>query len=227
MVHDEAPSAQKLGYWSAIACTGLSLTYIAFQLLEWLGVLGSEGGPDSASTPVGIALLLTPSLLLGASFLLMMSSLHQRTPEPRRVWSYAGVAFATAYAVLTGMVYFIQLTLVVPRMAAGELEGIEFLVFTPFDSFLYAVDILGYTFMSAATLLAAFALRGAGEERIARRFMIANGLILPFIALQMYWHPLIWIASLWAITFPGATLALAAVFAQPERTAVMPLTAQV
>lgn len=31
--------------------------------------------------------------------------------------------------------------------------------------------------------------------------MIANGFILPFIALQMYWHSLIWVASLWAITF--------------------------
>jgi len=42
--------------------------------------------------------------------------------------------------------------------------------------------------------------------------LIANGLILPFLALQMYWHWLIWIASLWAITFPGATWTLAILF---------------
>lgn len=217
-----APSAQKLGYWSAVACTGLSLWYIVCQLFEWLGILGSEGGPDAASTPAGLSLLLTPSLLLGPSFLLLMLSLHHRTPGARKVWSHAGVAFATVYAVLTGMVYFIQLTLVGPRTARGDLEGIEFLVFTPFDSFLYAVDILGYTFMSVSTLLAAFALTGVGVERVARRFMIANGFILPFIALQMYWHPLIWIASLWAITFPGATLSLAALFGRSERTAATP-----
>jgi len=35
--------------------------------------------------------------------------------------------------------------------------------------------------------------------------MIANGLLLPFLALQIYYHPLIWIAALWAITFPGVT----------------------
>jgi len=28
----------------------------------------------------------------------------------------------------------------------------------------------------------------------------------------MYYHPLIWVASLWAITFPGAMCALALVF---------------
>jgi hypothetical protein len=66
--------------------------------------------------------------------------------------------------------------------------------------------------MSAATLFAAFALTGAGVERVARRFMIANGLLIPFLAFQMYWHSLIWVASLWAITFPGAMVSLALMF---------------
>jgi len=65
------------------------------------------------------------------------------------------------------------------------------------------VDILGYSFMSLATLFAAFAFTGKGIERTVRWFMIANGLLLPFLALQIYYHPLIWIAALWAITFPG------------------------
>jgi hypothetical protein len=46
--------------------------------------------------------------------------------------------------------------------------GIELLVFVPFNSFLYAVDLLGYSFMSMATLFVAFAFRGGGVERIAR-----------------------------------------------------------
>jgi hypothetical protein len=33
--------------------------------------------------------------------------------------------------------------------------------------------------------------------------------------LQIYWHGLIWIAALRAVTFPGAMIALAMVFAQP------------
>ena len=85
-------------------------------------------------------------------------------------------------------------------------------VFTPFDSFLYAVDILGYSFMSLATLFAAGAFARTGRERVARAFLIANGALLPFIALQMYVHGLIWIAALWAVTFPGATWSLALLF---------------
>jgi len=42
--------------------------------------------------------------------------------------------------------------------------------------------------------------------------LIANGLLLPFLALQMYVHWLIWIAALWAVTFPGSTWSLAILF---------------
>ena len=42
--------------------------------------------------------------------------------------------------------------------------------------------------------------------------MIANGLLIPFLALQIYFNPLIWVASLWGITFPGASISLAALF---------------
>ena len=67
---------------------------------------------------------------------------------------------------------------------------------------------VGYSFMSLATLFAAAAFVGPGLSRTVRWFLIANGLLLPFIALQMYVHWLICIAALWAVTFPGATLSL-------------------
>jgi hypothetical protein len=156
--------------------------------------------------------LLTPSLFLGSAFLVLVVSIHQLASPDRRVWSHAAVSFATAYAVLISTVYFVQLTLVAPRLARGEVEGIEPFLFVPFDSFLYAVDILGYSFMSIATLCAARVFTGGGLDRVARWFLTANGLLLPFLALQMYFHPLIWIASLWAITFPGSTWTLAVIF---------------
>jgi hypothetical protein len=89
------------------------------------------------------------------------------------------------------------------------MEGIEVFRFVPFDSFLYAVDILGYSFMSVATLFAARVFSGPGIERMLRMALTANGLLLPFIALQMYFRPLIWVAALWAVTFPLSTGLLA------------------
>lgn len=209
-------STRAVGFWSAVLATVFSLAYVVAQLAEWAGMLGSQGGPESSSTPLGIVLLLTPSLFLGASFLALMVAVHQAAPAERRIWSHLAVVFATLYAALISIVYYVQLALVAPRLAEGRTQGIEAFLFVPFDSFLYAVDILGYSFMSVATLFAARVFAGGGLNRVVRGFLTANGLLLPFLALQMYWHPLIWVASLWAVTFPGATWALAVWFRREE-----------
>jgi hypothetical protein len=49
--------------------------------------------------------------------------------------------------------------------------------------------------------------------------------LLPFIALQMYVHPLIWVAALWAVTFPGSTWSLAILFRRMETTSPGPSSA--
>lgn len=218
-----SPATRTVGFWSAVLATVFSITYVVGQLAEWFGLLGSQGGPESSSTPLGIAVLLAPSLFLGSSFLVLVVSIHQLASPERRVWSHAAVAFATAYLVLISMVYFVQLTLVAPRLARGEIEGIEAFLFVPFDSFLYAVDLLGYSFMSVATLFAGRVFTDGGLRRIVRWFLTANGLLLPFIALQMYFHPLIWVAALWAVTFPGSTWSLALLFRRIGTTGIFPV----
>lgn len=207
-----SPAVSNLGYWSGILASFFSIFYVVFQLAEWFGWLGSDGGPESASTVLGLILLLVPSLFLGSSFLLLMLSVHYYAPEDRKIWSHASVVFATIYCVLISINYYVQLTLVAPHMVREEIESIRPFLFTPFDSFLYSVDVLGYSFMSLSTLFAAFVFTDPGLERIARRFLIANGLLIPFIGLQIYYHPLIWPAALWAITFPGATISLTSIF---------------
>ena len=222
-----ALSTRRAGFWSATLATLFSLTYDVAQIAEWLGWLGSAGGPGSASTPIGLILLLTPSLLLGPAFLILMVSLHQATPPERRVWSHSAVVFATAYTVLVTLTYYVQLSWVAPRMAEGRVEGVEPFLFTPFDSFLYAVDILGYSFMSVAALFAARTLIGGGLARLARVSLTATGLLLPFLALQMYVQWLIWIAALWAVTFPAATWSLALLFRRASERSSPPAGAKI
>jgi hypothetical protein len=212
MLTSISPSTKAIGFWSAVLATVLSITYVIGQLAEWMGFMGSGGGAENASTPFGLVVLLTPSLFLGSAFLVLVVSIHELSSPERKVWSHLAVVFATAYAVLISINYFVQLTWVAPRLTRGQIQGIEPFLFTPFDSFLYAVDILGYSFMSVATLFAARVFTGEGQERLARVFLTANGLLLPFIALQMYVHSLIWIAALWAVTFPGSTWSLAILF---------------
>lgn len=201
--------ARTVGFYAAVLATVCSIAYDLGQIAEWLGWLGSAGGPESRSTLLGIVVLLTPSILLGPAFVVLLASIHELAPPARKIWSLAALAFGIVYLVLIGMTYFVQLTLVAPHMARGDTQGIEPFLFIPFDSFLYAVDILGYSFMSLATLFAARVFAGDGRQRVARWFLTANGLLLPFLVFQMYAHSLIWIAALWAVTFPGATWTIA------------------
>lgn len=207
-------TTRRVGLYSAAACAALSITYVLAQLLEWLGLLGSASGPESTSTPLGIGVLLTPSLLLGCAFLTMMAALHQASHSDKKAISLAALSFAIMYATLVTLVYFVQLTLVGPRMAADDMAEIEFLRFVPYRSFLFAIDLLGYSFMSVSMLFGACALSDTPAARTPRIFMLATGLLLPAIALQMYFPQLIWIAALWGITFPAAALSIAAMFAR-------------
>lgn len=208
----------RMAFWSALLASVFSLAYDVGQLLEWLGLMGSGGGPERDSTWYGLVVLLVPSLLLGISFVVLMGAVHCSAPMDRRIWSQTGLTFAIMYGTLICMNYFVQLTLVAPALYRGDVtESVRPFLFHVFNSFTYSVDLLGYSFMSLSTLFAAFVFTGAGLEKTARWFLIANGLILPFIALQTFYHPLIWGASLWAVTLPGSTITLAVLFRRKLR----------
>jgi hypothetical protein len=212
-------STKDVGFSSTVLATVFSIIYFVGQLAEWAGLLGSQGGPSSSSTPLGLVLLLSPAFFLGSSFLVMVVSIHQFASSDKRIWGHTAVVFASARAILVSTVYFVQLTLAAPRAARGRVAGIEGLLFVPFDSVLYAVNILSYNFMRVGTSFAVPVFTGGGEvQRVARRLLIPNGLLLPFIALQLYFHQLIWVAALWAVTFPGSTWTLAVLFGRADTT---------
>lgn len=219
-VRPQNTSVMRIGLWSAVLASIFAITYSVGQLFEWLGYFGSGGSPNNPSTPLGLFVLLTPSLLLGPSFLVMMVSVYHLAPEEKRIFGQIGVVFAVVYAVLISMNYYVQLTVVAPRLASGNTSGISVLLFIPYNTFPYAVDLLGYGYMSLATLASAFVFSGEGRERLARWFMIANGLILPFLVFQTYFPILIWPASLWAVTFPGSTILLATIFRHRAKAAL-------
>jgi len=210
-MHAPAPT-RRLGIAAAAASLVFSLAYVVAQVFEWTGLLGSAGGPNAASTAWGLALLLPPSLLLGPSFVILLAALHQCVPAKRKAFTLAGLSLGAMYATLTGMVYFVQLTFVGPRLAAGEVAGIELLLFVPYRSFLFAVDLLGYTMMCAAAALAGLGLPRGTATRPARLALIAHAALIPFLALQMFVPELIWGGAAWGVLFPLAMALLLRLF---------------
>jgi hypothetical protein len=152
--------------------------------------------------------------MLGSAFLVLMAALHQASEPSRKVFSRAALAFATIYATLISLVYFVELTLVAPRIAAGDTRDIELLLFVPYRSFLFVVDLLGYSMMSISTLFGALALPPTRVSCAARLFMLLNGALLPCLVLQMLFSQLIRLAAFWAVTFLASAVCLARLFSQ-------------
>ena len=67
MTADISPSTKSVGFWSGVLATVFSITYVVGQLAEWAGWLGSKGGPESMSTPLGIVVLLVVIMLVNAT----------------------------------------------------------------------------------------------------------------------------------------------------------------
>jgi hypothetical protein len=195
----------RFGFWAALAALAAALGYGVPQIMQVMGLL-----PD----PLDRILIFAPSLVLAPAFVLAMAALHQSAEPERRIWGLAGLALAILYAGFVGVVYVTQLGVVIPGEMRGAAADVALLKCCSTGAFMTAVDLLGYTSMSLATLFAAPAIAGGGINRWTRLAFVANGVLAPFLIAQLALPQLIYIGALWLITFPLSMLLLAMVFAQ-------------
>jgi hypothetical protein len=181
----------RFGFWAAVAAFATSVGYGIPQLLQVAGVL-----PD----PWDRILIFAPSLALAPSFVLTMAAVHVAASLPWKAFSLGALGTAVMYATLVSIVYVTQLGVVIPHDIRGDGAAVAFLACCGQGQFLTGVDLLGYTLMSLATLLAAPVFAG----RATRWWMAANGLLAPFLIAQLAWPALIYVGALWLITFPVA-----------------------
>jgi hypothetical protein len=191
----------RIGFWSAVFSFVFAMGYIVFQAVQWAGL---------TPPPWHLITLTFPSFWLALSFVILMISVYHYASDERKIWGHIAVAFAIMYATLNAAVYFLQMTVVVPFMLNGQVEEVAFITLST-GTFVYGLDVLGYSLMSLATLFAAPVFTGGGLERSIRWSLVANGLLTPALLLQQNF-PTFAIAALWAITFPVATALLAVLF---------------
>ena len=202
-----ARAAYHLGFWGALFSLIFGAMYIAAELAHLLGLLGVHDSPQS------LVIRMTPSLFLPIAFIVLIGAIHATASQQDRVWTQIALAFAIIYAVFVSFVYFTQITVAVPLALQGDADKYPLLEFT-FGTFMFAVDILGYAFMSLATLFAAPVFKGDGLERWIRWALVANGCLAAPIALQIIFQPLWYAAAIWVVTFPVTTILLAIWFRQ-------------
>jgi hypothetical protein len=186
----------RVGFWAAVLTVVVTATF-AVSGFATPARSGPFCGPttwacipapytDVAQFIPGDYLWLIPGILLVPIFVVLVAAIHAYAPEPRKIFSSIGMAFATAFAVVIGVVYFVQLTVVVPSLQHGETEGLSlFTQYNPHGLFI-AGEAFGYLAMSLALLFVAPVFTGGRIER-AIRWLFAGGFVLAVAAFIGFW----------------------------------------
>jgi len=193
-----------LGYYSSLVSFIAILAYGVVQVLQVVGWV---------TYPLDDILIYTTSLCIAPPFLLAMLAVHYSAPVEKKIWSHAALLFAVMYNIFVILMYVVQLATVIPASLKDPANNI--LTVTPHSLF-WTIDALGYICMGIATFFAAFVFAKDSIEKQVMRFCIANGLMVPVIAL-VYFYPhfsvsLLFLAFPWIITASGSMLALALLF---------------
>ena len=174
-------SATRLGFWAAI------LTVVVVAVFAAVGIATpARSGPFCGSACVaypyvgvvqfipGDYLWLVPGILLVPTFVVLMACIHDYAADPKKIYSRIGLSFALIYAVVILVDYYLQLTVVVPSLQAGETEGLS--LFTQYNSQgpFIALETLGYSMMSVAFLFAAAVFTGGRAERAIRGLFVLS-----------------------------------------------------
>jgi hypothetical protein len=192
--------ATRLGFWTAI------VTIVVVAVFAVVAIpTPPRSGPFCASACVaypyvdvaqfipGDYFWLLPGILLAPTFVVLMACIHAYAPEPKKIYSRIGLSFALIYAVVILVDYYLQLTVVVPSLQAGETEGLS--LFTQYDphGVFIALETLGYSMLTVALLFAAPVFAGGRVERSIRGLFVLSFVlaVAAFVGLALLGHDLV------------------------------------
>ncbi len=157
--------ADLLSIYAPISAATLNTIFLIAAILQMFFRTQTE---ITSPPAMDLVALMMPSLFLAPAYVLTTVGVHRYASDKDKYWGLASIAFAGIYAVFVSFVYFVVLTVVVPHQLAGTTAEIQLLVYEG-KSFLYAINVLGYGFMSLSTLFAAPVFSGDGCEKFAKK----------------------------------------------------------
>jgi hypothetical protein len=185
-------SASRLGFWSSVLTTVTAAAFLAVGIATPARSGPFCTGSSCITYPYVTGLTsfipmdyiwLYPGFLLALSFVVLMACIHYYASDDKKVFSQIGLSFATIYAVVIAMDYFLQLVVVEPSIRSGETAGLSlFTQYNPHGIFI-GLEGLGYLMMSMAFLFAAPVFAGGKLERALRwlfsaSFVLAVGFLV-------------------------------------------------
>ncbi len=161
-------SVKQIAIWSALL-TGF------FVLLFGITIFIERLTMFAYASSIGIAI----------SFLIMTISNSYFTPEDRNIHARIARSFAVIYCVLACMVYYVQISFV--RLGSPSPDALSIVAYAPPRTAFFALDILGYFFMSLSVLFISFTII---NNRLLKTSLLIMGLwgtscivvpLLPFL----------------------------------------------
>ena len=171
----------RLGFWAAILTAGVAAIFavVAVPTPARSGPFcGSACIPspyvDVARFIPGDYLWLVPGILLAPIFGVLMACIHAYAAESWKTFTRIALSFAVSYAVIIVVNYFVQFTVVMPSLEAGETQGLP--LFTQYNphGFFIALEVLADLMMSLAFWAAAPVFSGGRVERTIRALFAVN-----------------------------------------------------
>ena len=124
------------------------------------------------------------ALISCPAYVVQVASIQRLDTTASRIRRGFGVASSSAFALLAGLNYAVQLLVVRPAILAGRTENLAWLVFQNPDSLMLSLDLAGWFFLGLAFLSVAPFFRKGTMNRAIRYLLIANavvGTLLPVL----------------------------------------------
>lgn len=170
-------SARRLGVMSAYGAALTTVAFLAALLATPLiAPLPTEwrGAEAYATSFVPWTMLaIAASLLLVPFVLAMLVAIHHLTPPGLRWASHLAVGFGVVYGAIVAANDYVQLITVRGSLLAGQVDGLDPLVWTNPYSVFGALEGLGYLFQSLALAALLPLFDGGAFARPIRRLLIA------------------------------------------------------
>lgn len=185
-----------IGFYSSIVAATLNTVFLIFAVIEIIGEINNLQGFSLKF------LQMFPSIFLAPTFIIVVVTLNNKIEKSKKIWTQLAIPFAIIYAVMVTIVYFVAMTIIIPEQMDETNKMVEPLLYE-FGSFLYAINVLGYGFMSLSTLFLSFAY---SNNKITRFLLLLNGILFIIIPMQMIFPSLLYVSALQGLTFPTSMI---------------------
>jgi len=220
-------TAITLGFWSAILASVFTIFFIMLAVGTTL-LFPPKAWSGIQTYAVNFNLLemasFIPAFLLAPTVVALTACIHYVTSERKKVFSLIGLAFASVYAAIIPTNYYLQLFVVRLNLESGMLDGLALLAQPNLHSVFFALETLGYAFLSLATLFVSQVFGGGKLESWIRGLFIVSGAVgIIGVLIAPFDQPYLIFAGLgiWSIAFPISTILLSIFFQRAEKGSIL------